>query len=94
MIEIRDHAFGGEAIEDPERPVVVIAAGTTVTFINRDADSHIIVEGFDGVAAPEPLFEFRFHRPQQGDEFTFDEPGTYMVTCSLHPQMNLEIDVQ
>ena len=92
-VEIRDRAFGGEAIEDAERPVVVIGVGSEVTFTNFDDPAHVIVEGFDGQPAPEPLFTFEFDEPGQSDSYTFSEAGTYMVTCTIHPQMTLEVVV-
>ena len=65
---IRGRAF----IPDP----ITVTAGTTVTWINQDAEDHSVdsEDGlFDGDLAP-------------GDSFssTFNEPGTYTYYCELH----------
>jgi plastocyanin len=68
---------------------LTIAAGTTVTF--TDTANHTVTEGTDGEAADDPIID------EQGGEdieFTFDEPGTYNITCTIHPTMNMTITVE
>jgi plastocyanin len=68
---------------------LTVAAGTTVTF--TDTATHTVTEGTDGVAVDDPIVD------QQGGadiEVTFDEPGTYDITCKIHPQMNMTITVE
>lgn len=68
---------------------LTIAAGTTVTF--TDTSGHTVTEGEDGVAAEDPIID-----EQGGSDitFTFDEPGTYNITCTIHPTMNMTITVE
>lgn len=72
---------------------MTVAAGTTVTFVNHDAGAHTVTEGTDGVAAPDAAFDEEV--PAGGMvEIVFDEPGTYDVTCLIHPTMNMVITVE
>ena len=68
---------------------LTIAAGTTVTF--TDTATHTVTEGTDGVAADAPIVD------ESGGadiEVTFDEAGTYNITCKVHPEMNMTITVE
>jgi plastocyanin len=68
---------------------LTIQAGTTVTF--TDTSGHTVTEGSDGVAVDDPIVA------EQGGsdvEVTFDEPGTYDITCKVHPEMNMTITVE
>ncbi len=68
---------------------LTIAAGTTVTF--TDTANHTVTEGTDGVAVDDPIVD-----EQGGADIpvTFDEPGTYNITCTIHPVMNMTITVE
>jgi plastocyanin len=66
-----------------------IPAGTTVTF--TDTANHTVTEGTDGEAVDDPIVD------EDGGsdiEVTFDEPGTYNITCKIHPDMNMTITVE
>jgi plastocyanin len=68
---------------------LTIQAGTTVTF--TDTSGHTVTQGTDGVADDDPIVD------EQGGEdieVTFDEPGTYNITCKVHPTMNMTITVE
>ena len=68
---------------------LTIQAGTTVTF--TDTGGHTVTEGTDGEAVDDPIVD------EQGGsdiEVTFDEPGTYNITCKIHPDMNMTITVE
>jgi plastocyanin len=68
---------------------LTIAAGTTVTF--TDTATHTVTEGTDGTPVDDPIVD------ESGGadiEVTFDEPGTYTITCKVHPQMNMTITVE
>lgn len=72
---------------------ITVAAGTTVTFLNHDGGSHTVTEGTDGVAVADPVVDAEV--PAGGSlDVTFDEPGTYHVTCEIHPTMNIVITVE
>ena len=68
---------------------LTIAAGTTVTF--TDTSGHTVTEGTDGVAVDDPIVN-----EQGGSDITvtFDEPGTYNITCMVHSSMNMTITVE
>ena len=69
---------------------LTIQAGTTVTF--TDTTGHTVTEGTDGTAVDDPIVD------EDGGadpiEVTFDEAGTYNITCKIHPSMNMTITVE
>ena len=76
---------------DPEE--LTIAAGTTALFLNADSYAHTVTEGTGGQAADDPIVD----RQLEGNRtvrVTFDEPGTYEITCELHPSMQMTITVE
>ena len=68
---------------------LTIAAGTTVTWINKDKTPHSVIGG-DGPVS----FKSAGMDTDDKYEFTFTKPGTYKYRCSLHPQMTGTIVVQ
>lgn len=68
---------------------LTIAVGTTVTF--TDTASHTVTEGTDGVAVDDPIVD---ETGGADIEVIFDEPGTYNITCKVHPAMNMTITVE
>lgn len=78
-VVIKDFAFAPKTL--------TVAAGTTVTWVNRDDDAHQIV-GKSG-AFRSPALD-----TNESFSFTFKEAGTYEYFCSLHPQMTGTITVQ
>src|SRR4051794_29717212 len=62
----------------PER--LVIKAGTTVTWTNRDDIPHT-------VASKDRLFKSKVMDTDESYSFTFSTPGEYSYFCSLHPHM-------
>ena len=68
---------------------LTIAAGDTVTF--TDTTGHTVTEGQDGTPVDDPIVD------EDGGadiDVTFDEPGTYNITCKIHPAMNMTITVE
>lgn len=68
---------------------LTIPVGTTVTFTNTGG--HTVTEGSDGVAVDDPIVN------QQGGSnitVTFDEAGSYDITCMIHSSMNMTITVE
>ena len=59
---------------------LTVAAGTTVTWTNRDEEPHTVAAS-DG----------SFHSPGMGTgatySHTFSAPGTFEYVCSIHPMM-------
>ena len=76
---------------DPEE--LTIAVGTTVNFVNADSAAHTVTEGTDGTAVADPIIDEEL---EQGGStsYTFDEAGTYDITCKIHPSMQLTITVE
>ena len=71
-------------------PSLTIPAGTTVTF--TDTTGHTVTEGSDGEAVDDPIVD------EEGGtdpiEVTFDEAGSFEITCRIHPGMNMTITVE
>jgi plastocyanin len=69
---------------------LTIPAGTSVTF--TDGVSHTVTEGSDGTAVDDPIVDEEWN----GEPIvvTFEEAGTYQITCRFHPTMNMTITVE
>ena len=69
---------------------LTIPVGTTVTFTS--SSGHTVTEGTDGQAVDDPFVD------ESGGsapiEVTFDEAGTFNITCTVHPDMNMTITVE
>ena len=69
---------------------LTIPVGTTVTFTN--SSGHTVTEGTDGEPVADPFVD------ESGSsdpiEVTFDEAGTFNITCTIHPAMNMTITVE
>ena len=97
---VASFALGSAAIAgEPSASVVVakefmfspatltVAAGTTVTWSNRDEEPHTVV-------SETGLFRSAALDTNESFSFRFDQPGTYRFVCSIHPQMTGTIIVQ
>ena len=69
---------------------LTIPAGTTVSF--TDTSGHTVTEGENGEAVADPIVDES--GGSEPIEVTFDEPGTYHITCKIHPNMNMTITVE
>ncbi len=80
-------------ISDFEPATLTIAAGTEVVFENVAPFDHTVTEGTGGQAVDDPIVDVQV---AAGDEVrvSFDEPGTYDITCEIHPSMQLTITVE
>jgi plastocyanin len=69
-----------------EPQAIKVAAGTTVTWTNKDPEPHTVVDKGG---------KFRSAALDTGDtfSFTFNDPGTYTYFCSLHPHMVGTVEV-
>ena len=67
---------------------VSITAGGTVTIVNDDKRTH-------NVRIDDPRMTFTSKAQEPGDRvvIAFPDPGQFNVICSIHPTMNLSIDV-
>jgi len=66
---------------------LTVAAGTTVTWTNRDDIPHTVVST-DGV------FRSKVRDTDEKFSYTFAKAGTYPYYCSVHPKMTGKIVVQ
>jgi len=72
---------------------LTVSPGTEVTFTNLDAFSHTVTAGTGDAPMPD---DFDSGRLPEGTsfQFAFDEPGTYVYYCELHPAMEASIIVE
>ena len=81
---------------------LTITAGTTVNFMTESSGStHILCIGENGscqsgAQGPSELTAANGMQvdPGQTKQVKFDTAGTYKVTCTIHPNMNLTVTVQ
>jgi plastocyanin len=66
---------------------LTVAAGSTVTWINRDDIPHTVVST-DGA------FKSKVLDTDEKFSYTFAKPGTYAYFCSIHPKMTATLVVQ
>jgi plastocyanin len=66
---------------------LTVKAGTTVTWVNRDDEPH-------NVTSDTGLFRSGGFDTNETFSYKFDKPGTYHITCSIHPRMIATIVVQ
>ena len=83
-VEIANLKFG---------PDLTVAAGTSVTFTNKDTVLHTATEGSSGVKAADARFDLQLPVGASAT-YTFADAGTYKVTCTIHLTMNMTITVQ
>lgn len=83
-VEIANLQFG---------PDLTVAAGTAVTFMNKDTVPHTATEGSNGVKAVDARFDLQLPIGAS-QSYTFFQAGTVKVTCTIHPTMNMTVTVQ
>ena len=66
---------------------VTVAAGSTVTWTNRDDIPHNVV-------STEGAFKSKVMDTDERFSYTFAKPGTYAYFCSIHPKMTGKIVVR
>jgi plastocyanin len=78
-VKIDNFSFGPAA--------VTVAAGTTVTWTNRDDIPHTVV-------SDDKVFKSKVLDTDEKFTYTFNKPGTYPYFCSVHPKMTGKVIVQ
>ncbi|HEX9413094.1 MAG TPA: plastocyanin/azurin family copper-binding protein [Ktedonobacterales bacterium] len=82
---------------------ITVKAGQAVHFTDPagTGGTHTICLGTDGACdkgaqGPQALQSpgFTINAGDPAKDVTFDTPGTYKITCSIHPSMNLTVTVQ
>ena len=72
---------------------LTVSVGDEVAFINDDTFTHTVTEGTDGDAVDDPIVDEEVNG--RGEvRVTFDEAGTYEITCEIHPTMQMTITVE
>ncbi len=66
---------------------LTVKAGTTVTWVNMDDEPHNVISDAG-------LFRSGGFDTNESFSYQFDKPGTYHVTCSIHPRMVATIVVE
>ena len=66
---------------------LTVAAGTTVTWTNRDDIPHTVVSTEGGFKSKAVDTDEKF-------SYTFAKPGTFSYFCSIHPKMTGKVVVQ
>jgi len=66
---------------------LTVAAGTAVTWTNRDDIPHTVV-------SDDKAFKSKVLDTDEKFSFTFTKPGTYGYFCSIHPKMTGKVVVQ
>lgn len=66
---------------------LTVAAGTTVTWTNRDDIPHTVV-------SDDKVFKSKVLDTDEKFSFTFTKVGTYSYFCSIHPKMTGKVVVQ
>jgi plastocyanin len=78
--------------------VITIHKGQKVTFTNSSRWIHIIGPGNDAhlsVPSSEPVTpRVLLERNQTYTTGVWNTPGTYLMTCTVHPEMNLKVIVK
>ena len=73
--------------------LLTVAVGTEVTFVNADPFDHTVTEGTDGDVVTDPIVD----EPIAAGgtvSVTFAEPGTFDITCEIHPTMQMTVVVE
>jgi plastocyanin len=68
---------------------LTVAAGTTVTWTNRDDIPHTVVSTDDA-----KTFKSKVLDTDEKFSFTFTKAGTYPYFCSIHPKMTGKVVAQ
>jgi len=72
---------------------LTIDVGTTVRFNNTSSLPHTVTHGTAGRPADDAAFD-RSVSEGAAVTITFDEAGTFDVTCKIHPTMQMTITVE
>jgi plastocyanin len=81
------------ATSDFEPVTLTIATGTVVVFENEATFEHTVTEGTGGQAVEDPIVDESV-APGDDVRVTFDEAGTFDITCLIHPTMQMTITVE
>jgi plastocyanin len=73
-----------------DKPSVTLKAGDTINFLNSDNVNHnVTVVDENGGAEDKGI-----QKPGTTVPVTFSKPGEYMIRCSVHPRMKMQVKVE
>ena len=72
---------------------LTIAIGTEVSFVNAAGFEHTVTEGTGGQPVENPIVDESV-AAEGTITVSFDNAGTYELTCRIHPTMHLTITVE
>jgi plastocyanin len=86
---------------DFEQPGITVKAGTALHLADEPSGTtHLLCLGRDGQCDPSAKGPQQLSAnnplqvdPGQGVDIIFDTPGTYAITCTIHPGMALTVTV-
>jgi plastocyanin len=78
---------------DFEPATLTTSTGTVVVFENQATFDHTVTEGTGGQAVEDPIVDESV-APGGDVRVTFDEAGTFDITCLIHPTMQMTITVE
>jgi plastocyanin len=73
--------------------VLNIKAGTTVTFVNTDGNTHTVTSVKPGTTDADGIFDSGMIKAGKTFTFTFNNPGTYEYICMIHTHMRGTINI-
>ena len=73
--------------------VLNVKAGTTVTFMNTDGNTHTVTSVKPGTTDADGVFDSGMIKAGKTFSFTFDKPGLYEYICMIHTHMRGTINV-
>lgn len=85
VVQLVDFEFAPAALE--------VAVDDTVRFVNEDPTRHTATHGEGGFPGSDAAFDINLPTTAREGEFTFEEPGEFLVTCRVHPEMSMTITV-
>jgi plastocyanin len=72
-----------------DKAQLTVSTGDIVNFTNNDKTAHNILINGEGVSLNSGL-----QQPGQTFSAPFVKPGTYQVTCAIHPKMKMTVVVK
>ena len=68
---------------------LTLKVGDQVTFVNSDTVTHNVYSETKGLE-----FEIELQPPGRSDTVRFSRPGVAAISCAIHPNMKLRLDVK
>lgn len=98
--QLKGNAIGMDG-DSFSRDSLTVKVGTSVTFENDGPATHFLATGQNGSYIAEATAPSQLEKPTgieidagQTLHFVFTTPGTYHITCTIHPMMNTTVIVQ